>query len=648
MTNPLGIANMDDVRRIEQKPLSQLNLPGTVLDAVKLGLSRSDNRPAIRFVPDAAQYARSFEISYDQLIERIARTATGLKTLSAAPVVSILLPNLPETHYVLWGAQMVGRSNPINPLLDVEKIADIMTACGTTILITLANVPGTDLFEKGVEAARQAGVKTIVTVDPTPYASFPRNMVGRLLTGLKTKTSGLRLVSFKNVLRAAPLEEASYSNREAVGALFHTGGTTGSPKVAQLTHANQVFVGWAAARNRFMEQNKSIFCGLPLFHVNGALITGLVSFMNGATVVLGPPQGYRSPGLFYAFWDIIEHYEIGAMSGVPAVYRTLLDIPIGDRDVSALEFGVCGAAPIAKATLETFQNRTGLIIQEGYGMTEGSCISTINPGYGERRLGSVGLRIPYQDLKILKRRVEGDYIECVPNEVGLVAIAGPNVFAGYLDPSDDAKAWIDFGGRRYYNSGDLGRLDMDGYLWLTGREKELIIRGGHNIDPKTIEEALSKHPDVEAVAAIGSPDPRVGEMPVAYVQLKGDSLASQDDLLRLAKREIPERAAIPKQVIIIDTMPMTAVGKIFKPELERREAERSVISLIAAHLPGEDVRLEARRSNGVLSVHIDFTDHAINASDQVVIKYALRDIPIQTDIKFDMSGSKRQRRTSRS
>ena len=169
------------------------------------------------------------------------------------------------------------------------------------------------------------------------------------------------------------------------------------------------------------------------------------------------------------------------------------------------------------------------------------------------------------------------------DEIGVIAINGPNVFSGYLDPRHNKGLWIDIDGERWLNTGDLGRQDANGYFWLAGRKKELIIRGGHNIDPKIIEDALQKHPAVAMVAAVGSPDAYAGELPVAYVQLKPGLVVTEAELVEHAARTIPEKAAVPKRVKISSSLPTTAVGKLFKPALVEREIE-------------ETIRAEAKRS----------------------------------------------------
>jgi fatty-acyl-CoA synthase len=223
--------------------------------------------------------------------------------------------------------------------------------------------------------------------------------------------------------------------------------------------------------------------------------------------------------------------------------------------------------------IRAFQESTGLKILEGYGLTEGTCVSTCNPPLGERRTGSIGLRLPLQAMKAVVLDDTGAYArDCAVGESGVLAISGPNVFDGYRDPDQNNGLWLEMNdGRRWLSTGDLGRQDADGYFYLTGRKKELIIRGGHNIDPASIEEPLHRHPAVQIAAAVGRPDVHAGELPVAYVQLKPGACVTEDELLSFAKGQITERAAMPKAIRLVAAMPLTGVGKIFKPELRQRE-----------------------------------------------------------------------------
>jgi fatty-acyl-CoA synthase len=281
---------------------------------------------------------------------------------------------------------------------------------------------------------------------------------------------------------------------------------------------------------------------------------------------------------------------------VPTVYAALLQQPIAGRDLGSLEYGLCGAAPMPLELMRSFQERTGLKILEGYGLTEGTCVSTVNPPRGERRLASIGLRLPLQDMKVVLLDDDGAHVrDCAVGEVGVLLIRGPNVFAGYKVAEHNKGLWVDVGvdagsgsgsgagvgaDGRWLNTGDLGRQDADGYVYLTGRKKELIIRGGHNIDPALIEQPLHQHPAVLLAAAVGRPDAHAGEVPVAYVQLKPGAHVQESELLSFAREHIGERAAVPKAIRIVPALPLTGVGKIFKPELKLRETEDALSEVL--------------------------------------------------------------------
>ena len=475
------------------------------------------------------------------------------------------------------------------------------------MLVTLAPTPGVDLFEKATAAAAGlAKLRAVLTVSLAPYAAPElRDALNQVAQSGKAALAP-PVLDFESELQKQRGDALDFEapKGDAISSYFCTGGTTGAPKIARRTHFSESFDCWAVtkfAEGRF-GPGKTIFCGLPLFHVNGQLVTGLAPWSVGAHVVMGAPQGYRGEGVIANFWTFVEHFRINLFSGVPTVYSSLLQVPIAGRDISSLEFGFCGAAPMPVQLFKSFQDQTGVRIVEGYGLTEGACVSSGNPAGGEPRIGSIGIRYPYQDMRALI--LDGDkYVrDAETDEIGVIAIRGPNVFAGYLDPAHNQGIWIDRHGETWLNTGDLGRQDADGYFWLTGRKKELIIRGGHNIDPKLIEEPLHRHPAVALAAAIGRPDPHAGEAPVAYVQMKEGHNVGSSELMEFAQSHIPERAAWPKAIHVVEKMPLTNVGKIFKPELQQREIE-DVIRAEAAAIRAElqDVRFRRDSARGLVA-----------------------------------------------
>jgi fatty-acyl-CoA synthase len=428
------------------------------------------------------------------------------------------------------------------------------------------------------------------------------------ITGIRGSLAQCTVYDFNREIERQPadhLVSRRTFSADETSSYFCTGGTTGTPKLAMRTHRNEVANAWSASQflGEGVGEGKNIFCGLPLFHVNAVLVTGLVPFSKGAHVILGTPQGYRGDGVVSDFWEIVEHHRINFFSGVPTLFSALLQNPIGQHDISSLEYGLCGAAPLPREVFRKFQDNTGLKMLEGYGLTEGTCVSSVNPPLGDRRLGSIGLRIPGQQMKAVILNDDGIYQrDANAEEVGVLVICGPNVFSGYKVPEQNKGLWVDCGDQqRWMNTGDLGRQDADGYFYLTGRKKELIIRGGHNIDPSTIEEPLHRHPAVQAAAAIGRPDPYAGELPVVYVQLNPGEAVTKEALLKFVQDNIPERAAWPKSIEIIDEIPLTAVGKVFKPALKHQEIHNVMTdTLKQAGLSFQALAVREEKSQGII------------------------------------------------
>lgn len=588
----MSIGNLEDVFRIEATSLQDRNLPDSTYAVLKQAAMNYVDNTALSFFIDAAAIEDTRNWNFSELLHEVNKAANALHSLGleSNDVVAYMLPNLPETHFVLWGAEANGIAFAINPQLDPSTIAALLECAQAKALVTLGPTPGTDLWEKATAAVSEnTSIRHVITVSMSGYVPMSKQLVLKLhdlfhrrrslvdgkgervsVSTYSTLTKKVRGDTLMSPRRIAPQDISSY---------FCTGGTTGRPKIAVRTHGNEVFNAFAMTLplEKGAAPGKSVFCGLPLFHVNAQLITGLMPWSKGARVVLATPQGYRGKGVIPQFWALVEYFSINFFSGVPAIYSALLQQPIEGHDISSLELGLCGAAPMPTELFRRFQETTGLRILEGYGLTEGTCASSSNPPEGESRIGSIGLRIPYQKMKIVHLEGEQWLRDCDIDEVGVVAIAGPNVFQGYLTEEHNKGLWVNCGdGQRWLNTGDLGRCDASGYFWLTGRKKELIIRGGHNIDPKIIEEAVSRHPDVLMVAAVGRPDAYAGEVPVVYVSVKPDSNLDEEKLLIYCKAKIPERPAIPKRIYFVEELPLTSIGKIFKPELIRREIESVV------------------------------------------------------------------------
>lgn len=544
--SPFGLLrSIADIEAVERTPLSERLASAHVFGCIKAAAEAYPDNTAIIDMADPARPEAVRRWTYGEALEQIIRCANALHAAGGGRAAGYLLPNQAETHFVLWGAAAGCGAAPVNPLLSVDVVVEILDAAGAGCLVTTGQ--GTALHDVAVEAARRLGGLAILTVGE-----------GGSLDAACQSVPGDHLV-FDGA-----------DEPEAIAAYFHTGGTTGAPKLAQQTRANQAAMSWMLRYCVDLRESDVFLTGLPLFHANAAILSGLAPLCAGSTLLLAGPDGFRNKALLANFWAIVERFKVTAFSAVPTIYAALLDHPRGAHDVSSLRYGFCGAAPMPVSTIHAFEDKTGITLIEGYGMTESTCVSTANPRDGDRRAGSIGFRLPYHEVKIAVLDEAGAFQrDAAGDEAGVVALRGPTVIPGYKQAERNREAFLPGG---WLNSGDLGRMDADGYVWLTGRAKDLIIRGGHNIDPGAIEEALSQHPDVELAAAVGQPDAYAGEVPVAYVTVRPGANIDGDALQAYARQTVAERPAAPKAVRILEVMPVTAVGKIFKPALREHAA----------------------------------------------------------------------------
>ncbi|AWM92739.1 acyl-CoA synthetase [Pseudomonas sp. 31-12] len=599
------VQTLCDIERLERVPLSERGLASSTYEALRQAAESNPQAPALSFFADAADFKHTFEWDYARLFAEITRAANAFHDLgiTSGEVLAFILPNLPETHFTIWGGEAAGIVMAINPLLEATQMASLLNAAKVSVVVTLAPTPGSDLWPKLASQLHQLPtVRQVVWVSMEPYAPEPvRGALKAAALMERGQHRDIEIHDWQSLMSTQPhthLKSGRQIRPDECSSYICTGGTTGLPKIAARTHGSEVFNAWAvAAHLQPRSGGQVIFCGLPLFHVNGQMVTGLMSWTQGDHVILGTPHGYRGEGVIARFWEMVEHFGINLFSGVPTVYAALLQNEWQGRDLSSLRFAMCGAAPMPAELFREFERRTGVKILEGYGLTEGACVSSINPPHGERSIGSIGIRIAYQKMRAVLLDDAGAYLrDAEVDEIGLITISGPNLFEGYLEERHNHGLWIDIDGQRWLNTGDLGRQDAQGYFWLTGRKKELIIRGGHNIDPKQIEEALQAHPAVALAAAIGSPDAYSGEVPVAYIQLRPGQVCNAEELEAFAHLHISERAAVPKRIEILGALPLTAVGKIFKPALQQREIAR-VVRQEAGRLGLLDIAVEVVQDN---------------------------------------------------
>ncbi|MGF1551124.1 MAG: acyl-CoA synthetase [Paracoccaceae bacterium] len=599
----LRVAGVEDKRAIEATPLAERWPGSSVHGLLAEAARRAPKAPAISFQLQGKAKSRAETLDFATLLAEVNRTANLLRRLGVGPGdrVALVLPNANETVLALLGGMTAATVCPINPLLEPSRIAGILRECGAKAVVTLKPFVKTDVPQKLHAALEHApGVETVLEVDLARYLGAPLSWIIGLMRPKCPRPHRARVLDFheERAREADTLGFEPDGDPDRVVAMFHTGGTTGAPKVARHTQRGAVYNGMAPT-TVLIGSSDVLICPLPLFHVLAAYPILMSVLAGRAHMVMPTPAGYRGDGVMDNFWALVERWGVTLMVMVPTAASALLQRPV-TSDVSSLKFAICGSAPLPVGLFRRFEEATGVKILEGYGMTEATCLVSVNPPDGEAKVGSVGLPIPYTEVAILK----GDGTRCETGVVGEICLDSPGAFAGYTDDVLNENLFAeatDGDGRRWLRTGDLGRLDEDGYLWITGRAKDVIIRGGHNIAPALIEEAMCRHDEVAFAGAIGQPDAHSGEVPAVYVELCAGATVDRDGLLEHAQATIEERAAIPKHVEIMGELPKTAVGKVFKPDLRKRAIARIYEQALREHGVKATVEVVDDRSQGMVA-----------------------------------------------
>lgn len=601
----IRIGTIEDIRAIEaEMPWSARIDARSLYEQLIATSSRVPDRPALTFQLRSGASDKAVTLDWKAFRTEVTRAANLFRRLGIndTDTIAFVLPNTIETAATIVAGATAGIVMPVNPLLSPENMAHLLREAGARVVMTLAPFPKTDLADRVAEAVALApDVQTVIEVDLRRYLPGYLRLLVPLLRPRRRARHNARIVDFWSAVAREQGEALDFveAKGDRVCARFHTGGTTGLPKLAQHRANGILYNGWCGASYAFTDQDV-LMCPLPLFHVFAAYPVLASCLVSGASMVLPTPAGFRGDGVFDNLWKLIERHRVSFMIAVPTAVAALMQRKI-DADVSSLRLVICGSSAMPVELFRRFEDAAGVMLMEGYGMTEATCLVAVNPPYGERRIGSVGLTVPYTEVRILHCDAAGRVVRtCGVEEVGEICVRSPGVHAEiYAEPSLNRSIHTEGG---FLRTGDLGRLDAEGYLWITGRAKDLIIRGGHNIDPAVIEEALMRHPKVAFAGAIGQPDPVSGEVPAAYVELVAGESVEPDALIAHVRAEAVEPAAVPKHLEVLPELPKTAVGKIFKPDLRRMAIARVFdAALVAAGSEARVAEVVEDRRRGLVA-----------------------------------------------
>jgi acyl-CoA synthetase (AMP-forming)/AMP-acid ligase II len=478
-----------------------------------------------RFVRDAHQ-----EWTYAEFAARVAEVAAGLRELGVeqGDVVGVVLPNSPHFLEVWWAILWLGGIfNPVNPVLTSREAVGILADSEAKVVVCTPEVAA-GLAERRAELPALREVAAAAGSDP-----------------------------------AAPLrgqgsvQDPASIRGEDLASFVYTSGTTGRPKGAMLGHANFLANAWQLGEPLPISRGDTLGMVLPLFHVNAQVVTTIIPLVLGAQVAMWERFSASQ------FWADVARFEPVTFSSVPTMLAALLHAPGADQaEANTLRFVICGAAPLSPALFRRFEQKFGLKIMEGYGLTEGTCCTTINPFTGPRKVGSVGLPTRAQEVKIVD--AAGDTV--ADGEAGEVCFRGPNMMHGYYKRPDANAETLREG---WLHTGDVGYRDADGYFFLVDRTKDMIIRGGENIYPREIEDVLLEHEDVKEAAVVGRPDEVRGEEVHAVVALVSGADAT---VLEQHCRERLAAFKVPSSWEVVEELPKTSTGKIDKKPLREKLA----------------------------------------------------------------------------
>ena len=607
------LRSLADVEMIERTPLDERLTIVDFTRRVELALAaHAAGDVAITYVADGDIDRTPERVTFTSLRENIRRTAALLQAhgIGRNDVVAILLPAVPEIYWSILGAMSRGIPFPVNWMLESGQLLSLLKEANTKAVIALGPTPGFRIWESLQSITRDLPNVPVWSVAGPGGTALPQSDLAMQLAPLSDGVS-----------------TAEDITGDSIAVYLHSGGTTGLPKIVKLSHHNLSYRHWTLQLASKAVVGEVILHDTPMFHVGGLAGRCLPPLASGASILIPSVMGARDKRYVANYWKFVERYRVTRLSGVPTTLATLSKLPPRGEDLSSLApYFITGSTAMPITIREEFERISGVHILNSYGLTENTASVAIDPRDGIRKHGSSGIRLPYTKIRVTRMdETHGGMSECAVGEIGMLQIKGPGVTPGYVSEAHQLAAQTPDG---WLITGDLGRVDEDGYLFVTGRAKDVIIRGGHNIDAAMIEEALVKFPGALHVAAVGKPDAYAGELPVAYVQLLPGSQASAADLMAFASAHIAERAAIPKDIFIVSEIPLSEVGKPIKLALRRDAAERTFRTVLTDAMEASGVRAQLRpivrpHPTKGTEVAIVIKDAPLEERDRLVARIAL-------------------------
>ena len=521
---------------------------------------------AARFPENTATIFLKAKLTYRQLNALVDRFAAGLQRLGLrkGDRVAIFLPNSPQYVIAYYGILRAGGIVvPCNPLYVARELQHQLKDSGSKIILTLSK-----FYPIVKEAQAGAPLEHIIVTNIKEY--FPP-VLRLLFTLAKEKKEGHRVdisgdsiaTWLQSFLASAPAKPSAVGlSLDDTAVLLYTGGTTGVPKGAELSHGNIMTNAvmthvWFGAQ----EGKEIIMAALPLSHSYGMTTAMNFPIVSGSAMLLIP-----NPRDIHDVLENAQRFRPTAYPGVPTMYVAINNYPgISHYDLRSIKACISGGAALPVEVQKRFQEITGGNLVEGYGLSESSPVTHANPIYGENRIGTIGLPWPDTDAKIVD--VETGTKEMPVGEVGELIVRGPQVMKGYWNRPDETALVLRDG---WLYTGDIARMDADGYFQIVDRKKDMIIAGGFNIYPREIEEVLYEHPKVKEAVAVGIPDPHRGETVKVYIVLKAGETATAEEIIEHCRANLA-RFKVPREVEFRSELPKTMVGKVLRRVLRDEE-----------------------------------------------------------------------------